>query len=86
MLREEIYELPQFARLAPAEAARCFFLGLPFSDYSPIRNSKPFKDLTQARLNSCIIFGRLRVDDGLCGSYASKPDRTITSGLLTIRL
>jgi hypothetical protein len=41
--------------------------GLPFPDYSPIAQFKTLQDLSQAPLNSRIIFGRLRVDHGLLG-------------------
>src|SRR6266481_3621943 len=32
-----------------------------------------------------MVHARFWVDDGLCGSYPTKPDRTITSGLPTIQ-
>jgi len=31
-----------------------------------------------------VLAAKSREDDGLCGSYSSKPERTISSGLPTI--
>src|SRR5437899_4745942 len=44
---------------------------MAFTNYSPIAQFKTLQDLSQARLNSRIIFGRLRVDHGQPGSYWS---------------
>src|SRR5262249_12714425 len=49
-------------RLPPAEPARYFSPHMPFPNFSPLADFKTLQVLSQARLNSRIIFGRLRVD------------------------
>jgi hypothetical protein len=46
---------------------------------------EPPKKFPWECLENRLALGRSRADDGLYGSYPSKPDRTITSGLPTNR-